>query len=274
MPKKNVPPRSYAERLVDILKLFAEHSDVLSVAEIGRKLNLPGSSTHRALEPLVRTGLIERAPKRRYRIGAELYRIALLIQGQFELMKAARPIMIETARLSGETCLLGLLTPNRRRIVLVHKIDSTRPTPPSFDFLENITPAWGSVSRAIMAWLRPSDLVHILRDAGPSPVTGERLPGLATLQEELAEICRDGVACSMGKRSPHSIGVAAPFFDDTGAVRGAIGIVAPKSGVTKEVRVHLIHTVKSQSAQLSKRLGYRAARRRSVRKRAGEDTSE
>jgi DNA-binding IclR family transcriptional regulator len=255
----------YAERLVGVLKLFAEYSDVLSIAEVAQKLALPPSSTHRVLKPLVKLGLIERGPKRRYRIGTELYRLALLIQDHFELMNVAKPIMIEMARKSGEICLLGLLAPNRRRIVLVHKIDSSRASPTSFDLLENITPAWGSVGRSIMAWVQLSDVVQIMKDAGPSPITGELLPPLVVLEKELAEIRRRGVAFSLGKRSADNAGLAAPFFDGTGQVRGGIGIIVPKQRLTEDAYADFARIVKFHSARLSHVLGYRARRRRPVK---------
>ena len=63
------PPIGHAERLILLLTTFAEGPDVMSVKELAEKLGLPQSSTHRLLESLVATGLIGRAPHRRYRIG-------------------------------------------------------------------------------------------------------------------------------------------------------------------------------------------------------------
>ena len=86
-------PIGHAERLILLLTAFAEGPDVMSVKELAERLGLPQSSTHRLLESLVATGLIGRAPHRKYRIGTELFRLAAIVEDRFELVATARPIM-------------------------------------------------------------------------------------------------------------------------------------------------------------------------------------
>ncbi|MYZ48587.1 IclR family transcriptional regulator [Propylenella binzhouense] len=254
----NQLPSSYAERLLGALRLFAEHSDVLTIKEVGEKLGLPPSSAHRVLEPLVELGLVERAPQRRYRIGTEFFRIAMRVQDRFEIVSLARPLVEEAAERTGETCLLALLAPSRRRIVLAYKADTKLPLRFKFDLLENITPAWGSLGRAIMAWLSPTDLARIIEEAGPSPVTGQMLPSLDQLQKEFVEIRRRGVASSKGQRgASDAYGISAPFFDANGQVRGAIGVVAPEFRVGQDAAANTAQVVKRQAAELSRLCGHR-----------------
>jgi DNA-binding IclR family transcriptional regulator len=256
-------PMSYSERLIAILRAFAEGPDVLSVKTISERLSLPPSSTHRVLEALVEVGFLERAPQRRYRIGTEFYRIAALVEHRFELVAAAKPFLAHVVEQCGETCLLGLLTPSRSRIVLAHKIDTQLPLRFRFDLLQNITPAWGSLGRSIMAWLGDADLRRVIAEAEPSPVTGKPLPDLRTLQRDLQRIRTRGVAITRGQRAaPDAIGISAAFFDATGQVRGAIGVVAPEFRLTPEKTEMIGHLVKVQAANLSRVLGYRATQSR------------
>ena len=256
-------PLSYSERLIAILKAFAEGPDVLSVKAISERLSLPPSSTHRVLEALVEVGFLERAPQRRYRIGTEFFRIAALVEHRFELVAAAKPLLAQTVEQCGETCLLGLLTPSRSRIVLAHKIDTRLPLRFKFDLLQNITPAWGSLGRSIMAWLGDGDLRRVIAEAEPSPVTGKPLPDLETLQQELQRIRTRGVAMTRGQRAaPDAVGISAAFFDATGQVRGAIGVVAPEFRLTTEKTAMIGDLVRTQSASLSRILGYRATQSR------------
>ena len=256
-----VKPASYVERLFGILCLFSEGSETLGVKEISERLALPPSSVHRILEPLVRLGLVERAPLRRYRIGTELFRIAARIENGFELIAIAKPLIAEMAAETEETCLLGLLTPSRSRIVLSYKIDTSLSHRFKFDLLTNITPVWGSLGRSILAWLKPADVRRALAEAEPSPATGAPVPDWKSFQNDLAQIRERGVAVSYGQRAaPNAVGVSAPFFDGSGHVRGGLGVVAPDFRMSPQ-RIASIETlVKLHSRHLSRLIGYYSER--------------
>jgi DNA-binding IclR family transcriptional regulator len=254
---------SYAGRLIAVLNAFAEGPDVLSVKELSEQLSLPASSTHRVLEALVEAGFLERARQRRYRIGTEFFRIAARVEHRFELVAAAKPLMARAVEQCGETCLLGLLTASRNKIVLAHKVDTQLQLRFKFDLLQNITPAWGSLGRSIMAWLSDADLRRVISEAEPSPVTGKPLPDLETLQRELRRTRTRGVAVTRGQRAaPDAVGISAPFFDATGQVRGAIGVVAPEFRLTPEKTSAISDLVKTQAGKLSRVLGHRTVQSR------------
>lgn len=249
---------SYAERLISVIQAFAEGPDVLTLKELGERLTLPPSSVHRVLEPLVGLGLVERAPRRRYRMGPELYRIAARVEHRFELVTAAKPLMAEIVEACGETCLLAIFSGSQRRILLAHKIDTKLTLRFKFDLLQNITPAWGSLGRAILAWLPPTEVQGIMAEAEPSPVTGKPVPSLATLQQEFEEIRRRGIAISHGQRAAaDAMGISAPFFDATGQVRGGLGVVAPQFRMPPDKVTKVARLVSQKAARLSHILGHR-----------------
>lgn len=248
---------SYAERLVAVLKIFAEGPGVLSISEISEALNLAPSSTHRLLGPLVEQGLIDRASKRRYRVGTELFRIAALVETRYSLLNVAKAVVAKTAEESKETCLLAIVTPSRSRIVLAHKVDSAYPLRFKFDLLMNISPIWGSLGRAVMAWLEPGELRRVLSEGGPSPLTGAPIPSQDALSAELATVRRHGYARSTGQRAaPDAIGISAPVFDATGVVCGALGVVTPEHRMTLELERQVIKLVRSNAAKLSHMMGH------------------
>ena len=252
-----VKPASYVERLFGILRLFSEGSETIGVKEISERLALPASSVHRILEPLVRLGLVERAPLRRYRIGTELFRIAARIENRFELIAIAKPLVAEIAAETEETCLLGLLTPSRSRIVLSYKVDTNLPHRFKFDLLTNITPVWGSLGRSILAWLKPVDIRRALAEAEPSPATGAPVPDWNSFQDDLLLIRERGVAISRGQRAaPNAVGVSSPFFDAGGHVRGGLGVVAPDIRMSPQRIVSIETLVKLHSRHLSRLLGH------------------
>lgn len=244
--------KSYAERLVEILKLFAEGPDVLSIGEISERLHLAPSSTHRLLCSLVDQGLIDRAPKRRYRVGTEFFRVAAIVETRYGLLAAAKPIVTGIAEASGETCLLGILAHTRSRMILAHKVDAVYPLGFKFDLFSNISPVWGSLGRAMMAWLEPAELRRVLSEADASPVTREALPEPKILADEFAAIRQRGIARSLGQRAaPDAIGVSSPVFDAKGMVCAAIGVVTPQHRLSPDLERQVTRLVRSGAARLS-----------------------
>ena len=62
---------SFADRIIDALQFFADGPPLVRLSDLARHLNIPPSSAHRVVAPLVRRGLLERTADRRYSIGSE-----------------------------------------------------------------------------------------------------------------------------------------------------------------------------------------------------------
>ena len=250
-------PIGYAERLILLLTAFAEGPDVMSVKELAEKLGLPQSSTHRLLESLVATGLIGRAPHRKYRIGTELYRLAAIVEDRFELVATARPIMQQVVAASGETCLLALLTRSRSTYLLAEKCDSPSPLRFRFQLHQNLSLLWGSAGRAILGWLEMADIRRVIAEAEEAPASHERVPAYHDLLATLAEIKQQGFALTKGQRSvPDAVGMAVPFFDVGGQVCGSLAVVAPEFRLNAEKQQLVIRHLRRSAAELSRALGY------------------
>jgi DNA-binding IclR family transcriptional regulator len=248
-------PIGHAERLILLLTAFAEGPDVMSVKELAEKLGLPQSSTHRLLESLVATGLIGRAPHRKYRIGTELFRLAAIVEDRFELVATARPIMQQVVAASGETCLL--LTRSRSTYLLAEKCDSPSPLRFRFQLHQNLSLLWGSAGRAILAWLEMADIRRVIEEAEEAPASHERVPAYQDLLGRLAEIKQQGFAFTKGQRSvPDAVGMGVPFFDVGGQVCGSLAVVAPEFRLNAEKQQLIVRHLRRSAAELSRALGY------------------
>jgi DNA-binding IclR family transcriptional regulator len=250
-------PIGHAERLILLLTAFAEGPDVMSVKELAEKLGLPQSTTHRLLESLVATGLIGRAPHRKYRIGTELFRLAAIVEDRFELVTKARPLMQQVVAACGETCLFALLTRSRSTYLLAEKCDSPSPLRFRFQLHQNLSLLWGSAGRAILAWLEMADIRRVLDEAEEAPASHERVPAYQDLLGTLAEIKQLGFALTKGQRSvPDAIGMAVPFFDDAGQVRGSLAVVVPDFRLDAGKQQLIVRHLSRSAAELSRTLGY------------------
>ncbi|HUN50810.1 MAG TPA: IclR family transcriptional regulator [Candidatus Sulfotelmatobacter sp.] len=248
-----------AARVVAVLRVFAEGEGVLSVKQVAERTRLPAATTHRMLEHLLSLGMVERAPQRRYRVGAEFFRIGSLVGQKLRIVQVARPVMREIVRLCNETCGLSLYLSGRRQLTLVAKVDPTEPLRYRMSMLERQSPVWGAVGRSIMAYLPPDEVDEILAEAPPCPFTGRPPPDAASFQLTLDEVRQKGYAVARGELlSNETIAVAAPFFAAGGQVLGNLCVVAPRSRVAAEVEPQIVSTVVYQAGRLSSLLGYHA----------------
>lgn len=98
-----------ALHVFDILRLVSTAEIPLGVAEIGRRLDLPNSTVHRALATLEQSQYIARlesAP--RYKLGPMPQFLTRAIFRRFALRKASVPFLKEIAQLTGETTSLSV----------------------------------------------------------------------------------------------------------------------------------------------------------------------
>jgi DNA-binding IclR family transcriptional regulator len=76
------------------------------------------------------------------------------------------------------------------------------------------------------------------------------------LRNELATILRNGFGTSRQERRPGVVSVAAPIFDDSGQVIGAMNICGPVQRISEEQIEQFIPLVLDAARETSRRLGW------------------
>jgi DNA-binding IclR family transcriptional regulator len=229
------------------------------VKQIAERSGLPPATAHRMLEHLLALGMIDRAPQRRYRVGAEFFRIGSLVGHKLRLVQVARPVMREIVRRCNETCGLSLYLSGKRQLTLAAKMDPAEPLRYRISMMERQSPVWGAVGRSILAYLPVDEIDEILAEAPPCPFTGRPPPDSVTFRGALDDVRRTGYAVARGELlSSETVAVAAPFFAAGGQVLGNLCIIAPRSRVSAESEAHIIDTVVCQAGRLSALLGHHA----------------
>lgn len=253
---------SHADRLLSALEFMVFSDEPVSVKELSEALNIPTSTAHRLLDLLADRGYADRALRRRYRTGTELFRLSAVINAKFELVAAARPILIRLVRKTGQTSMLALLTRERNKFLLAEKLDAPHPLRFRFLLHENLSLIWGALGRAILAELSETDLRRVLSESDDCAVSGEPVPTWAEAQTLVGDIRRHGYSKTMGQRSvPGAVGFAAPFFDGQGNVVGSVGTVSLEEFTPPEILERLPDAVRATAAELSWVLGYDSASR-------------
>jgi DNA-binding IclR family transcriptional regulator len=251
-------------RVVQLLRCFAE-SPEWTLTDIAKCVELPRSTTHRLLQLLRSQGLVEvDEVNRRYLAGTELHRIAGLLAARMPLVQIGTPILRSIVNECDETALLSVYQPSRRNMIFAAKVDSTQPVRYMIDVNVPHTVLWGATGRAILAFLDEDDVERVVASNTEPSAEGDLRIDRKKLREELAKIRRDGYASSRGQRISGAVGIAAPFFNASGAVAGDVGLTIPEYRFNNRLRSRYIALVRDGAAKISAALGHRPGQERSA----------
>jgi DNA-binding IclR family transcriptional regulator len=212
-----------------VMEALADAEGPMAVTELGQKLGLAASTTHRILATLAAEGFAVRVPAmRRYQAGPGLVRLARRsLLDNVRLTEAARPALRRLAAESGETSQLTVL--DGWDTVAIDHVDSTQPVIVHHPAGSRVPAHATAVGQAILAHL-PEVAARLARD-GLVGHSSRTITDPAAFVAELEMIRHRGYAINVGQLHPETAGVAAPIIEESGAVIGSIGISGPAARV-------------------------------------------
>ena len=242
-------------RTIALLKLIAASGGAFTLTEISKRAGMPPSSVHRLLRPLQRSGLVDRADGQAYRAGSEFLRIAGLVLRQVDIGALARPVLGELWNDCQETCAFCLYKPSVHRAHIVEMIQTLKPLRFVLEPFTELSLTWGSLGRAILAYLPDAEADAAMSLPGVSPLTGLPPPPKSELLHEIAAIRRQGFAYYRND-SIDVAGIAAPVRRADGLMMGSLGVTLPASRLPPANVEPLSRQVTAAARRLSLALGY------------------
>ena len=244
-------------RLIFLLRLIAEGGQSFTLKEIAARANLPPSSVHRLLQVLTRAGMVERGSRQSYGPGRELYRMASLLRGRFDLGRAARPLLERLWSQWQETTVLCLYNPTSRTGSIVDVVLTTHPLRFAIEIGMELALPWGSLGQAMLAQLALADVDAVLRTATTGPLSGRPLPPRAEILADLERVREHGYADYFDPNYDVA-GVAAPLFGPGQALIGCLGITMPSQRFELHDRADMTAAVRAAAGELSALLALQA----------------
>jgi DNA-binding IclR family transcriptional regulator len=196
----------------------------LSLGELAVRLDLAPSTTHGIVRTLLAHGMVvQERDSQQYRLGPATLRMGNVYLDTLELRSRAATWAEDLAGRTGCAVRTGVRLFDD--VVVVHHVprpDGTRQMPE----VGIVIPAHAcALGKALLAFAAEPP-----GGTAPSPgrqMTGETVVDPATFAAQLAEVRRTGIATEIDEAVLGECGAAAPLFDATGEVAGAIGLVTP-----------------------------------------------
>lgn len=240
-----------AERVADVLLVFASDQDSMGVSAIARKLSLSKAVVHRILQSLVSRGLVKFSPTtREYSLGTSAVLLGARALNQLDVRDAARDELIGLRIATQETTTLSMLIVDKR--TYVDQYESPLEIKMTVE-LGKLHPLHaGASSRAILAFLSPEEIDRVIA-AGLPPLTAATVRDAAELRHRLDDIRLNGFATSRGERQADAGSVAAPVFGLGGRIMGSISVCGPLARFDAESVERYVPLVEGAARRLSQR---------------------
>lgn len=218
-------------RALAILNRLAECDDGLTLTELARSVALPPSSAHRILTTLQRQRFVRFEPATMsWLVGVQAFVVGNAFARSRDMVPLAVPHMRRLMTKTGETVNFFML--DGEEVMCMAQIQSQQ-------MVRAISRPGGGVEmhrsaagKAILAHMEEEDVVGIVERNGLPRYTEHTIVTPEALRLELANIRQRGFAVDNEEFSLGLRCIAAPIFDEAGAVHAAISLAGPASRIT------------------------------------------
>lgn len=215
----------------------------LSLQEIADRIAMPKATTFRLVNTLEREGFLVRKQNGRYCLSLKIVRLAGLVEDTMTVREAARSVLAELCRSTGETITLSSRIGAER--IVIDVADTPSPLMAVVRPGERIPLLYGAAGRVLLAFMDEAGREELLAAQDGIP------DGLGA---DLAAIREHGYALTSGQRVPGLTAIAVPIFDHSGAVTHCVSLSGPTIRVEHREPA-LIEALREAGDRISRRLG-------------------
>ncbi|MCK6210773.1 IclR family transcriptional regulator [Georgenia sp. EYE_87] len=232
-PERAAPlyPIEGIDRALRVLLLFKDRRE-LTLSEVREHLDVGHSTAHRLMAMLLYRGFaVQDDRTRAYRAGPELFNIASAVADTFDLRTAARPVLEQLARQTGETVHLGTL--QGPEVLYVDCVESPALLRVS-GRVGKLTPAYASsLGKAMLSTLTDESVLS-LYPAQLEQLTERTLGSRAALLESLRQVRGAGFARNREEVELGVASVAVAVLPSSRSSVAALSVAAPLSRTSPE----------------------------------------
>ncbi|MEM5582824.1 IclR family transcriptional regulator [Roseibium sp. AS2] len=210
-------------KALEVLDQVAAVERPVRFSELLGESPLPKATLYRLLQTLVSQGMLAYdVDQQTYTLGIRLVRLAHAAWRQSSIAPIARPFLTALSETAGETVHLAQL--DSGQVLYVDKQNPSNAVD-MFSQAGKVGPAYCTgVGKALMAFIDPGELDHVIRKQSFYAYTPATLASEAALRTELDTIRRDGVAFDREEHEPGIICIAAPILNSKGRPVGALSV--------------------------------------------------
>ncbi|PXW50911.1 IclR family transcriptional regulator [Chelatococcus asaccharovorans] len=242
-------------RAADVLKIVARAGpDGVRLTDLLPQLDLTRSTLHRIMQSLEAIEYLERVPgTRRYRLGLELFTLAVQAANPTGLLDLCRPGLLRLAAGTGDT--VFLLVPQGYDAVCLDRIDGQFPIRALTEGIGGRIPlGLGSGPLILLAYM-PREVQEEILSNNLSRLVGRTLSDEIELRAALVKAREEGaMVFPRGIMFPAIGNVAVPLVDRQGNAVAAISITGISERFSEQRIKVMLALLRREKAEIEERL--------------------
>jgi DNA-binding IclR family transcriptional regulator len=244
------------ERALQILNSFSFDKQSFTLSQLSDTLSLPRATVLRLCSTLINYRFLKHDPNsKQYSLGLQLFELGSIVFNSFSLRRIASHHLNELQIKLAKTLFLGII--DNDELLYVDKLDDPMNPITFTSKIGTRRPAyWGMVGPAILAYMPESEVERILQRFPLKPTAKKSLTKKDELLEVLRRIREQGYAYDEETAMDGISGIAAPIFDLTRKVIGAIGVAFISSSVDPKIIKKIIKEAVATAKNISREMGY------------------
>jgi IclR family KDG regulon transcriptional repressor len=247
----------------DILELFLKDNYTLSVTEISSILKLNKTTVSRILSKLEKRGYLRQVEKRgKFVLGTIFLEFSGIVKSQLKLREIALPFLFELNRLVKESVIIAVW--DRREEVITETFHETSYTESPLKVVpdEGISiPLFCTcLGKIILADMSEDELNDYFKSNSLGKRTPKTIIDIEKIKNQLVTIRKEAIAFDDEEYAIGVLGVASGIKDREGKIVGSVGILAPSARQSHAKMLKFSPVLKKFAYEISKQLGYQAAK--------------
>jgi DNA-binding IclR family transcriptional regulator len=239
------------DKAMVILLAFPAGNVSLSPQEIAAHTDMPLPTVYRLTQALCEHGMLMKDGPR-FRLGLTLLRLGMMVAEGIDVPRQVQGYLRWLNEQTEENAELHIRQEETRTVIEV--VSSPHNLRPFTDIGAPLPLHRGAAGKVLLAWA-PAAEQNALVEASIARFSDERFDKRA-LPQELEQVRRQGWAFSDGERASGVSALAAPIFEASNKLVGALTLVVPAARLSEEQRTHYIPLVQEAARRASYDLGY------------------
>jgi IclR family transcriptional regulator, KDG regulon repressor len=243
------------ERALSILEIISETNRGMSNSDLSRRLEIPKSSASYILRVLEKRNYLQRDEGGKYRLGLKLVSLTRESLTHLDIREIAKPILekfLQKSRLA-EAHLAVL---DNGRAVYIEKAEAKSFVKMDIWVGHRLPIHTTAIGKALTAYLPDEEVLSFLNLHGMEKKTDKTITSKQKFLHELRKTKKDGFAIDNEENAEGVRCVAAPVFDESGKVVGALGTSTIVLQLNESQLPKVIEMVKDAAESVSQKLGY------------------
>jgi DNA-binding IclR family transcriptional regulator len=246
-------------RALDLLEQFQEGDAELGITDLSSRLNLQKNNVFRLVATLKAKNYIEiNNATGKYRLGIKSRALGHVARRLIDFANHARPYLSDLKQECHETSYFSVIKDGYT--YYLDSVESDLPVRVAQQVGSSRPLYCTAAGRVQLAFMAPQRQMELLAGLDLKRLTARTITDPEVLKNELNKVALNCHAVDNQEHDDGVMEIAAPVFDSSGAVIGALSIVGPEMRFAgPRLENELLPLVCQSAARLSNALGYRRA---------------